>query len=255
MCRVPAATDPLVAAPDVAAPGRRDFLARGAGVAAALAGAAMLPRMLSADELTPAERRAVAAPAPATPEEALAALLEGNRRFVAGRPIAPHRDMARLREIAPQQKPFAAFLGCADSRVPIEIVFDQGFGDLFVSRIAGNIAVAEQIASLEFGTAVLGAKVLYVLGHTACGAVTATMNGSEVPGQISALYYHIRPAVRLAGTDVDRAIVENVRHQALALREGSTVIARLVRERKLVVAGGVYDLTTGVVTPVPLGTA
>nr|MCU0618532.1 carbonic anhydrase [Gemmatimonadaceae bacterium] len=107
----------------------------------------------------------------------------------------------------------------------------------------------------EFGTAVLGAKVLYVLGHSACGAVTAAMNGSEVPGQISALYYHIRPAARLARGDVDRGIVENVRHQALALREGSTVIARLVREGKLLVAGGVYDLGTGVVTPVALDPA
>jgi carbonic anhydrase len=136
--------------------------------------------------------------------------------------------------------------------VPIEIVFDQGFGDIFVSRIAGNIAVAEQIASLEFGTAVLGAKVLYVLGHTACGAVAATAAGAEVPGQISALYYHIRPATRSARGNVERAIIENVRNQALALRDGSTVISRLVRDGKLLVAGGVYDLNSGAVTPVDL---
>lgn len=235
---------------------RRTFLSRGATLAAAaVAGGALLPNRLDAAELTAAEWDAVRAAEPATPQEALQALLDGNTRFVAGRPIAPHRDMARLREIAPRQKPFAAFLGCADSRVPIEIVFDQGFGDLFVSRIAGNIAVAEQIASLEFGTAVLGAKVLYVLGHTACGAVQATVNGSEVPGQISALYYHIRPAARAARGDVERAIIENVRLQALALREGSTVIARLVKEGKLIVAGGVYDLNSGTVTPVPLGPA
>jgi carbonic anhydrase len=193
------------------------------------------------------------APAPETPAAALAALVEGNQRFVAGRPIAPHRDFARLREIAPKQSPFAAFLGCADSRVPVEIVFDQGFGDIFVSRIAGNIAVSEQIASLEFGTAVLGAKVLFVLGHTACGAVSATMSGADVPGQISSLYYHISPAVRLAKGDIDVAIRENVRLQALALRDGSTVIRRLVREGKLLVVGGVYDLSSGRVSMVELG--
>jgi carbonic anhydrase len=193
-----------------------------------------------------------AAAPPATPAEALLALESGNQRFIQGRSLAPHRDLARLREIAPKQAPFAAFLGCADSRVPVEIVFDQGFGDLFVSRIAGNIAVAEQIASLEFGTAVLGAKVLYVLGHTGCGAVAAAMAGSDVPGQISALYYHIRPAVRSAAGNLDAAIVQNVRNQAMSLRDGSTVISKLVRTGALLVVGGVYDLNTGRVTRVAL---
>lgn len=232
---------------------RRQFLAHSAlAGAGAVASGMLLPRPVAAESLTADERRWIAAPEPETPAEALAALYDGNRRFVSGRPIAPHRDMDRLKAIAPQQKPFAAFLGCADSRVPIEIVFDQGFGDLFVSRIAGNIAVAEQIASLEFGTAALGAKVLYVLGHTSCGAVAASASGADVPGQISALYFHIRPAVRAAKGDVERAVVENVRNQALALRDGSTVISRLVREGTLLVAGGVYDLNTGIVTPVDL---
>lgn len=244
-------TEPTTA-PDLSL-SRRDFLGRGSVALAGAAAIAGLPGVLHAESLTATERAAVFAPPPATPAEALAALTEGNRRFVAGRPIAPHRDFARLREIAPKQAPFAAFLGCADSRVPVEIVFDQGFGDVFVSRIAGNIAVAEQIASLEFGTAVLGAQVLYVLGHTACGAVAATMAGTEVPGQISALYYHIRPATRVAGGNLDKAIIENVRNQAMSLREGSTVINRLVREKKLLVVGGVYDLNTGQVTPVELG--
>jgi carbonic anhydrase len=234
---------------------RRHFVGRSTAVlagATALAGLpeallAGVPRTLNRDDWYQAPP-----PPPATPAEALAALVEGNRRFVDGRTIAPHRDFARLREIAPKQAPFAAFLGCADSRVPVEIVFDQGFGDIFVSRIAGNIAVAEQIASLEFGTAVLGAKVLYVLGHTACGAVAATMAGAEVPGQISALYYHIRPATRIANGNLDKAIIENVRNQALSLREGSTVINRLVRAGTLLVLGGVYDLNSGKVTPVSL---
>lgn len=230
---------------------RRDFLAAATSTAAAASALALTPAALNAavDEY---EARYALLPPPSTPQEALAALHDGNRRFVDGRTIAPHRDFARLKEIAPRQTPFAAFLGCADSRVPVEIVFDQGFGDVFVSRIAGNIAVAEQIASLEFGTAVLGAKVLYVLGHTACGAVAAAMAGTEVPGQISALYYHIRPATRMAAGNLDRAIIENVRNQALALRDSSTVISKLVAEGKLLVVGGVYDLNTGRVTPVEL---
>ena len=239
---------------DTAAPlTRRDFLGRSSVTLVGAAAMAGVPGVVHAASLSADESTAVYAPAPETPAEALAALQDGNRRFAAGRSIAPHRDMARLREIAPKQAPFAAFLGCADSRVPVEIVFDQGFGDLFVSRIAGNIAVAEQIASLEFGTAVLGAKVLYVLGHTSCGAVAATMAGTDVPGQISALYFHIRPATRAAGGNLDKAVIENVRNQAMALRDGSTVINKLVREQKLLVVGGVYDLATGNVTPVELG--
>jgi carbonic anhydrase len=187
-----------------------------------------------------------------SPVEALDFLRNGNTRFVAGRSTAPNRDIERLREVAPRQTPYAAFLGCADSRVPIEIVFDQGFGDLFVTRIAGNVAATENIASLEFATEVLGAKVLYVLGHTSCGAVTAAAKGAPVPGQISALFQHIRPAVRAAKGDVEAAIRENVRLQAQTLVEGSTVISSLVSSGKVIVAGGVFDLQTGRVEGVDL---
>jgi carbonic anhydrase len=189
---------------------------------------------------------------PSTPEEALKQLYAGNARFVRGESLSEHRDMDRVRKIASKQTPFAAFLGCADSRVPIEFVFDQGFGDLFVTRIAGNIASSENIGSLEFGARVLGAKVLYVLGHSSCGAVTATIKGEEVPGQISGLFQYIRPAIKAAGGDVDKAIRENVKNQALILAESSPVIARLVRSGELIVAGGVYDLSTGIVSPVEL---
>lgn len=194
----------------------------------------------------------VAGRAPETPEEALAALYAGNDRFARGEALAINRDIDRVREVAPRQTPFAAFLGCADSRVPVEIIFDQGFGDLFVTRIAGNIASSENIGSLEFGTQVLEAKVLFVLGHTGCGAVAATIQAQEVPGQISGLFQHIRPAVRISGSDLDRAVEENVRLQAQVLSEASPVIARLVRQGRLLVAGGVYDLATGRVTPVEL---
>ena len=142
----------------------------------------------------------------ADPAAALAALYEGNSRFVKGEVMAPNRNMARLKEVAAGQKPFAAFLGCADSRVPVEIVFDQGFGDVFVTRIAGNVADPAIIGSLEFGTEVLGAQVLYVLGHTKCGAVSATMTGNDVPGQISTLYQHIRRAAKESNGDLTTAI-------------------------------------------------
>lgn len=189
---------------------------------------------------------------PTTPDEALNWLMAGNQRFAAGESLAIHRDLGRVKAIAAKQTPFAAFLGCADSRVPIEFVFDQGFGDLFVTRIAGNIASSENVGSLEFGTAVLGAKVLFVLGHSACGAVNATMQRQEVPGQISGLFQYIRPAVRVSEGDLDRAIRENVKNQALILAEASPVIARLIKSKELIVAGGVYDLQTGLVQRVPL---
>ncbi|MGL5098395.1 MAG: carbonic anhydrase, partial [Planctomycetia bacterium] len=116
----------------------------------------------------------------------------------------------------------------------------------------GNVTTPECIGSLEFGTLVLGAKVLYVLGHTNCGAVAAAVKGEAVPGQISSLFQHLRPAVRAAKGDVAAAIKENVRTQAAILSEASPVIAQLVREGKLTVAGGVYDLATGKVTPVEM---
>lgn len=192
-------------------------------------------------------------PGDMSPQQALEFLAAGNARFAAGDSEAPHRDIERLRAVAPRQTPFAAFLGCADSRVPIEIVFDQGFGDLFVTRIAGNVAATENIASLEFATQVLGAKVLYVLGHTSCGAVAAAAKAEPVPGQISALFQHIRPAIRAAHGDLARAIRENVKLQAQTLVEASTVIASLVSAGKVLVAGGIFDLQTGKVETVALG--
>jgi carbonic anhydrase len=186
-----------------------------------------------------------------TPEQALAELMAGNARFVSGRTVGPNRNMARLREVAPTQKPFAAVLSCADSRVPVEILFDQGFGDVFVCRAAGNIVTPELIGSLEFGTLVLGSKVLVVMGHTGCGAVKATIAGDAVPGQISSLYQHIQPAVeRTPSRELEAVTRENVRVQARLLRSSSPVVAQLVREKKLMVVGGVYDLATGRVSMV-----
>src|SRR5215475_11366420 len=160
---------------------RRHFIACGAG---ALVGAALADRPLrAADEFE----------MPGTPTEALNRLKAGNARFAAGQPLAPQRDLAHLRATAPRQTPFGAVLACADSRVPVEILYDQGFGDLFVVRVAGNVATSVEIASLEYGTRILGAKVLVVLGHSNCGAVKAALEGVKVPGQISTLYQHIAP--------------------------------------------------------------
>lgn len=188
-----------------------------------------------------------------TPAHALERLYAGNRRFVAGEILAPRRNIEHLKEIATAQRPFAAFLGCADSRVPVEIIFDQGFGDIFVTRVAGNIATAELVGSLEFASEVLGVKVIFVLGHTSCGAVNATIAGDEVPGLISSLFYHIRPAMRAAKGDPEKAIIANTRMQAELIAETSPVLARRIRAGELVVAAGVYDLASGVVHPVELG--
>lgn len=187
-----------------------------------------------------------------TPQQALEHLYAGNARFVKGKSQAPRRDLPRLKDVAPKQTPYAAFLGCGDSRVPIEIIFDQGFGDLFVTRIAGNVVTPECIGSLEFATHILGAKVLYILGHTSCGAVEAAALRKEVPGQISTLFQHIRPAIKAASGNVAKAIDENVRIQANLLAESSPVIAKLIDKKKLLIAGGVYQLDTGKVLPIAL---
>jgi carbonic anhydrase len=184
---------------------------------------------------------------PPTPAQALTYLREGTDRFRKGEVLSPNRSLDLLQATKGGQAPFAAFLSCADSRVPVEIVFDQGFGDLFVTRVAGNVVTTEITASLEFGCAVLGAKILYVLGHTACGAVTATAKGSEVPGVISSLYYHIAEATNKCEGDVEASITENVRNQVNRLHV-SPVLSNLVKEGKLKIVGGVYDLGTGQVT-------
>ena len=234
---------------------RRRSLGLLAASGAALAGALAPLRELQAlapSDVHAAERWTGARGDIVTPQQALDALASGNARFVSGKAKAPNRDAARLRAVAPTQAPFAAVLACADSRVPVEILFDQGFGDVFVCRAAGNVVTPELLASLEFGALVLGAKALVVLGHTGCGAVKATMSGDAVPGQISTLYQHIQPAVdRAPGKPLDEVAAENVRVQTELLRRASPVMRQLVTEGKLVIAGGMADLTTGRVTMIP----
>jgi carbonic anhydrase len=184
-----------------------------------------------------------------SPDAALKELMDGNGRFRARRLTSDAEDLAILRQnTAEKQEPFAAVLSCADSRVPVELVFDQSIGHVFVTRVAGNVATSEIIASLEYGAAVLGTKVILVLGHGSCGAVKATIAGKGVPGQISALYPHIQPAVDQAGSNLEAATKANAKIQAALLRQASTVISGLVKESKLKVVAGYYDITGGSVT-------
>jgi carbonic anhydrase len=184
-----------------------------------------------------------------SPDAALQTLVDGNKRFVEKHMTSFDEDLAILRQnTVAKQEPFAAVLSCADSRVPVELAFDQSIGHLFVTRVAGNVATSEIIASLEYGAAVLGTKAILVLGHGGCGAVKATMDGKAVPGQISALYAPIRPAVDAAGGDLDAAIKANAKIQANLLATASPVLAGLIKEGKLKIAAGYYDLGSGTVS-------
>ncbi len=219
-------------------PSRRRFLQMGATAAAVgLTSGLQLaapPQMLAQSVLTP--------------DAALAELVDGNKRFVAERLTSFDHDLAILKQhTVDKQEPFAAVLSCADSRVPVEIVFDQSIGHIFVTRVAGNFITPEIIGSLEYGAAVLGTKVIVVMGHSGCGAVKATIQGKEVPGQISSLFPHIQPAVDQAGPDLEAATKANAKIQATLLREASTVISGMVKDGKLKVVAGYYDLASGAV--------
>lgn len=184
-----------------------------------------------------------------SPEEALKELMDGNQRYVSGTMTAHEHDLGVLHaKAAEKQQPFAAVLSCADSRVPVELVFDQTIGHVFVCRIAGNVTTPEIIASLEYGAAVLGTRTILVLGHSNCGAVAATIKGDAVPGQISALYSRIRPAVDQAGPNLEAATRANAKIHAALLREASPVIAGLLKENKIKVVAGYYDVVKGSVT-------
>lgn len=186
-----------------------------------------------------------------TADAAMHELMAGNERFIAGKITSFAEDLEILKEkTVNKQEPFAGVLSCADSRVPVEILFDQSIGEIFVARVAGNMVTPEIMASLEYGVAVLGIKVIMVLGHTNCGAISAAVAAKEVPGQISVLYQHLMPGIRDAHGDVAAAVRANVVFQARLLRESSTVIAKAVKEGVVKVAAGVYDLGTGRVTVV-----
>lgn len=222
---------------------RRHLLAMPAG------GGALVALGAVAAETMMMPAAAAAVPAPATPEAAIAALMAGNRRYVGARlGVCAENLPMILHETETGQTPFAAVLSCADSRVPVELVFDQGVGQVFVARVAGNIATPEIIASLEYGVAVLGTRAIMVLGHGNCGAVAATMARKAAPGQISSLYAFIRPATDRAGGDIDMAIRINARLQAHLIARSSPVLADAIAAKRLAIAPAYYDVRTGRVT-------
>lgn len=220
---------------------RRKFLSTSAGSLAGVILAAAETEFIASPRLL--------AQTPLTPDAALDELLAGNKRFTAGKLTSFEQDLAILKQnTAEKQEPFAAVLSCADSRVPVEIVFDQSIGHIFVARVAGNVLTPEIIASLEYGVAELGVKSILVLGHSKCGAVSAAIQGKEAPGQISALFPHLQPAVDRAGSNLEAAIKANAKLQSVLLSKASTVVSGLVKGGKLKVAAGYYDIAGGGVT-------
>ena len=194
-------------------------------------------------------RTAIRAQTALSPEAALQQLIDGNRRFVEGRLTSFSEDLDILKsKTVDKQEPFAAVLSCADSRVPVELIFDESIGHVFVTRVAGNIATSAIIASLEYGVAVLGTKAILVLGHANCGAVKASIEAKAVPGQISALYPYIRPAVDQAGSNLEAVIKANAKIQAGLLRQSSPVLAEQIKQNQLKIVAGYYDLASGKVS-------
>lgn len=193
-----------------------------------------------------------------TPETALARLLRGNARYVAGENLNEHKDPSRRTELAGQQNPFAQVFGCADSRVPAEVVFDQGLGDLFVIRNAGHIVDSSVLGSIEFGIEALNIPLTLVLGHTSCGAVGATITAidthSTPSGYLRDVVERISPAVFEARRDPDAGyddvVVENIRHTVTAIRQKSAVVDRAITEGRTAIVGAIYNLGEGTVTPV-----
>jgi len=195
-------------------------------------------------------------------KSALQRLREGNRRFVSElQGSAAATGETRRRELVGGQEPFAIILGCSDSRVPAEIVFDQGLGDLFVIRVAGNIVAPSQIGSVEFAAERFGTRLVVVLGHSNCGAILATLEELERPSErrspnLRSIVDRVRPAVEglvEAGLAKDRdalvhhAVRANIRASVDHLRHGSEILERLIQEDGLVVVGAEYSLETGVV--------
>uniref|UniRef100_A0A7C3WHX9 carbonic anhydrase n=1 Tax=Fundidesulfovibrio putealis TaxID=270496 RepID=A0A7C3WHX9_9BACT len=190
-----------------------------------------------------------------TPDQALERLQRGNERFVASKMIHPNQDPFRRSTTAKEgQKPFATILGCADSRVPLELVFDTGIGDLFVLRVAGNVTYFDQAGTMEYGAEHLGSNLLVVLGHTKCGAVTAVVNGDHVAGNIPALVANIVPAVTktkadnpgLTGVDLtNKAIVANTWQAIEDAFKQSPMIRDMVKAGQVKVVGAIYDVESG----------
>lgn len=190
---------------------------------------------------------------PISPDEALRRLMDGNKRFLQGFDAPDSFQYQDLR-IRHEQHPYACILGCADSRVSPEHAFDESHGNLFVARVAGNMVTPEILASLEYGTSVLGASLIMVLGHSGCGAVHASIDSvskqAKFEGHIDHLLKSLEPAILDArhahpGTWMEQAVMQNVRRNVQILSQSEPVLAGLVRGGKLKVVGGVYHLENG----------
>jgi carbonic anhydrase len=187
------------------------------------------------------------------PAEAISKLKEGNGRYTSGNLQHPGQTAERRTELAKTQHPFAAIVSCSDSRVPPEIVFDQGLGDLFVVRVAGNVINDEGMGSIEYTVDHLGTRLILVLGHQSCGAVKAARETiaakGKAPGHIESLVTAIKPAVEAtAKDDLETTVKANVKNVVRALRSSTPILKAEVDSGKIQVVGGYYSLDTGAVT-------
>jgi len=229
---------------------RRDFLRTGAL-------AALVPWSIGAAFAADPPAPGAAPPQNAiAPADALKRLMEGNARYVANAPN--ERDFSAGRAARVQgQSPIASILSCSDSRVAPELLFDQGPGDIFIMRVAGNIVTPGLLASIEYGAQFLGAPLIIVLGHSGCGAVDAAIkvlkDKAVLPGHLPQLIASIKPAVERAekaktGNLLDNAVAENVRRQVAQLKKSPPIVQKFYAGKKIDIVGGVYDLATGKVT-------
>lgn len=184
------------------------------------------------------------------PLHAIRVLAEGNKRFVSGNAQKPRQDPSTVKSLEKGQHPFAVVVGCSDSRVPNELIFDQGFGDLFIIRTAGQVAADASYASMEFAALKLGTRLVVVLGHTECGAVAASLAGDEeLPGHLSTLTTAIRPAVvkskQLPGNPLYNAVRQNVIDQVQTLRKLRPILNEKYNAGELLIVGAIYDIHTG----------
>lgn len=190
-----------------------------------------------------------------TADVVLSELKTGNKHHVEHRYQHPHETLDRQRQLISGQHPHAEILSCSDSRVPPEIIFDQGLGDLFIIRVAGNVASDIEIASLEYGAEHLHIPLLVVLGHESCGAVTAAVQGGPPEGHLGALIDLINPAVQktrgMQGDPVANAVRVNVEMVVKQLRSSTPILSELVAHGKLKIVGAVYSIETGSVTWLP----
>ena len=186
----------------------------------------------------------------ADPRVAIKKLIGGNRRFLEGKTIRPRQDRETIMKLEKGQQPFATIVGCSDSRVPNEMIFDQGLGDLFIVRTAGQVAAAASYGSIEYSTLFLKTKLIVVMGHTECGAVAAAVQRPDnPPGHIVTLINEIKPAVakssHLPGSAVNNAVRQNVIEQVKTLRDLEPVLSRKYEKGEILIVGAVYDIHTG----------